>query len=430
LVKKFGLFIFIGYAISGGVAHAATYYVSKAGSNSNSCAQAKSASTPKLTIGGGVGCLAAGDELLVRAGTYSEALGNSVPSGTSWSNKVRIAAYPGETVWMNPPGPGENAAVIFNTYHRYIEFDGINMDGRAQSQSVVVFLGESDHLRLQNAWIRGGNGMDGVAIGFSAVVSIGNNTPGLGQHELINMKITGGGNRVNCDLLNQCNGYNLYLATSGSLVDGCDFSDATGGGIHIYNMHGSISGNTVRNTRIYNQHYSGQGIVWGILVQGVGHQIYNNLIYDISSNNSVNGSGIFFYSGSTENVQVYNNTIYNVEEFGIQIDSTVVKASTLTIRNNILYAYGNAGISDFGLAQKSNNLIGINPAFVNAAGGDFHLSAESPARDRGMELGSVSTDIEGVPRPQGSGLDIGAYEYRVQQASTPPTPTGLRIVAN
>ncbi len=86
---------------SGGVAHAATYYVSKAGSNSNSCAQAQSTSTSKLTINAGIGCLSAGDTLLVRAGTMTKVSVVS-PLARRGRNKVRIANYPGETVWLRP----------------------------------------------------------------------------------------------------------------------------------------------------------------------------------------------------------------------------------------------------------------------------------------------------------------------------------------
>src|SRR3954464_13791077 len=101
-MKKLGILILMGYALAGHKAYAATYYVSPSGSNGNSCAQAQSASTPKFTLNASMSCLSGGDTLLVRGGTYNEALSNVIPSGSSWSSKVRIAAYPGETVWMAP----------------------------------------------------------------------------------------------------------------------------------------------------------------------------------------------------------------------------------------------------------------------------------------------------------------------------------------
>ncbi|MCQ3975701.1 MAG: hypothetical protein DPW09_19875 [Anaerolineae bacterium] len=58
-----------------------------------------------------------------------------------------------------------------------------------------------------------------------------------------------------------------------------------------------------------------------------------------------------------------------------------------------------------------------DPRFVAPAQGDFHLSANSPARDAGTNIG-ITVDLEGAVRPQGPGFDIGAYEF----GSTPPNP--------
>jgi len=69
--------------------------------------------------------------------------------------------------------------------------------------------------------------------------------------------------------------------------------------------------------------------------------------------------------------------------------------------------------------------INLPPLFVDLAGGDFHLTAESPCIDAGSatsvpDFGAIiSLDIEGNPRGHGearkagdgSGYDIGAYEY-------------------
>jgi hypothetical protein len=63
------------------------YYVSNSGSNSNSCTAAKSSATPKQTIQGAFSCLAPGDTLIVRDGTYSGAANafTGLPNGTAAS---------------------------------------------------------------------------------------------------------------------------------------------------------------------------------------------------------------------------------------------------------------------------------------------------------------------------------------------------------
>ena len=43
--------------------------------------------------------------------------------------------------------------------------------------------------------------------------------------------------------------------------------------------------------------------------------------------------------------------------------------------------------------------------------GDLHVKAASPCLDSGTSSGAPSVDIEGTPRPQGTGFDMGAYEY-------------------
>ena len=66
-----------------------TYYVAKTGSDSYSCAQAKSASTAKLTIVAGIGCLSGGETLKIKPGTYQEQIypnvTANVPAGTASS---------------------------------------------------------------------------------------------------------------------------------------------------------------------------------------------------------------------------------------------------------------------------------------------------------------------------------------------------------
>jgi beta-lactam-binding protein with PASTA domain len=84
--------------------------------------------------------------------------------------------------------------------------------------------------------------------------------------------------------------------------------------------------------------------------------------------------------------------------------------------------------------------ITVNPMFVNPAAGDFRLRAESPCVNTATETGAPALDFLGRARPQGTEVDMGAYEYypgdeansvippavlRVNAASSASAPDGL-----
>ena len=56
--------------------------------------------------------------------------------------------------------------------------------------------------------------------------------------------------------------------------------------------------------------------------------------------------------------------------------------------------------------------IDADPLFLNAAGGDLHIQSGSPCIDAGTSSGAPDDDLDGNPRPSGSGYDMGAYEYQ------------------
>ena len=80
-----------------------------------------------------------------------------------------------------------------------------------------------------------------------------------------------------------------------------------------------------------------------------------------------------------------------------------------TLRNNCVY--GNTAYDYAGLSPGVGD-ISVAPLFVDLAAGDFHLTRESPCVDVGdnSAVNPDWVDMDGEPRIQGDGVDIGADE--------------------
>ena len=81
------------------------------------------------------------------------------------------------------------------------------------------------------------------------------------------------------------------------------------------------------------------------------------------------------------------------------------------MRNNIAY-YNPSAIMNKGTSTALWNNLTSDPSFVNLSSNDYRLRSGSPAINAGILLSEVLVDILGVVRPQGAGVDIGAYEYK------------------
>ncbi len=78
------------------------------------------------------------------------------------------------------------------------------------------------------------------------------------------------------------------------------------------------------------------------------------------------------------------------------------------VSNNLATDYANAE----GVTEVNNEVI-HDPAalFVDAQAYDVHLRDDSPAIDRGTSERAPLLDRDRIPRPQGSAVDLGAYEW-------------------
>ncbi|MCV3212474.1 right-handed parallel beta-helix repeat-containing protein [Plectonema radiosum NIES-515] len=170
-------------------------------------------------------------------------------------------------------------------------------------------------------------------------------------------------------------------------------------------------------------------------------RIYNNVVYN-NGIRGVNGGQGIGVNSNVRNVEIVNNTLVkNVQEIFIDgIDYLGgYKSHDILVRNNIFSdsAYRNGIIEDvdnvtldnnlfsdkferlydggsgLGNLKASNNTTVKSVEFVSLDGNDFHLTSASRAIDIGsLEIGQYAQiDMDGKPRNQGAGLDLGAYEY-------------------
>jgi len=372
---------------------------------------------PKLTMNAGVALLSAGKSLGVRTGTYIESLDiGAIPSGVSWNNKVRIANYNGEVVWMKPNSG--TRVMDFAGSQQYIEFDGINLDAEFMTNDVVkinaVAVGNAaHHIRFKNCTALGA---------LNPTIP-----PNTGAHMFLVTQLAagleGGNEFINVTLgrnpgIGDEFSHGFYIQSHDNLVEFCTIDGSiawSGNGIQVFN--GQVVGTNFNNTLRYNiiRNLTNTGRQRGIELgaTATGTKVYGNLIYNITGGLAPT-AGVRVGAGTNE---VLNNTVYNVNMVGIYNNGGV---NTL-YQNNISWFCGSNFVNDVGSVNPaSGNNIGdtetgwsfVDPQFVNAAGGNFNIASTSPCRNTGANTSSsVPTSINGVSRPQEGVMDIGAFEF-------------------
>lgn len=143
---------------------------------------------------------------------------------------------------------------------------------------------------------------------------------------------------------------------------------------------------------------------------------FNNTLYDCGPRGGSN-AGAFHVGSGSPTVRLQNNIVYL--KAGENYLEPAGDASRISGSNNLWFGAGNAP------SRTSSNLT-ADPKFVDPAKFDFHLQARSPAIHAGVAAG-IPADFDGVPRPQNSPSDLGAFEATAQANSSPrPTPKPVR----
>ena len=167
-------------------------------------------------------------------------------------------------------------------------------------------------------------------------------------------------------------------------------------GIHVWNNNKNvlIAGNYFSG--VYNDNisvYASTGVdIFSNTFDGTLLKSLKAII--VTSNGTVPSAG-----------RIYNNTISNYTQFGIDADAATGAGFTLdhnNLWNNVAHYSPNL--------TKGQNDISVDPVFVDAAAGNLHIAPTSPLVDKGIGTYTYITDWDGTPRPQGKTVDIGADE--------------------
>ncbi|MFN8640512.1 MAG: right-handed parallel beta-helix repeat-containing protein [Candidatus Binatia bacterium] len=419
-------------------ARAATYYVATTGNDANAGSQA----APWRTLQKAGDVAAAGDDVVVLPGAYA----GSRPrhSGTVQA-PVRFLAQAG--VVVNAPGAANsNGDNIWVRDVDYVVIDGF--ESTAAPRAGIAVQGEPDANAagvVVRRCVCHHNSRWGIFTGFARDLVLEDNETSYSAIEH-GIYVSNSGDRptVRRNHAHHNNASGIQLNADPSQM-GPDPNDPQGDGV--------ITGALVEANLIHDNGSAGGAAINLASVRSSvirNNLLYANLASGIAGWDDGDGSAV----GTRDN-RLLGNTI--VQPSGSRFAISLLNGSTGNlIADNILLHLGTRGsvsadpssqvglVSDYnavvdrfsddaafltlaqwrGLGFDAHSLVATAASlFVNAEGNDYHLSATSPARDAGLAHVDLPVDRDGVTRPQGAGVDLGAYE-RAAATSPTPTPTG------
>lgn len=356
-------------------AWAADLYVSPNGSDSNSGTQ----SAPFRTIQKAAGLVKAGSTVHVAAGNYS----GNISSRNSGTATARIR-FVSDTAW-GAKIVGSGTESVWNQGGSYTDIVGFDISGPPR----IGILNNASY----NAIL--GNHIHDMKVSGGCT--------GSGGAGIVNANYTGRDNDIVGNVVHDigtpgaCNGVHaIYHANLGGHIYNNIAYRASAFGIHLWHAANQV---VVMNNTVFS---NGSASMGGGIVLGTGDA----------------PGGVTLDNTIVANNIVYNNPGASIWEYCYSGQNCI--GSNVKVTNNLLYGNGKSISLKVGSAT---NTINANPLFVNFAGGDYRLQSTSPAVDKGIATSAPAKDFAGVTRPQGAGIDIGAYELVANGNTQAPTPT-------
>ena len=386
------LFLFLTVCAVSLCASASNKYVSPTGDDSK---DGSSWANARATIAACIWSVGSGDTMFIAEGVYHEAI--SAQSGCTY-----MGGFNAETGDRDPEvyesildGTGMTSWLLVkydNDPEARIVIDGLVFQNANHSEWGGAAMFIRGNMTVNNCLFRNntsGSKAGGIFIDPSSTVQTV-----ISNCLFENCNNTAGDQAAAIS----CEESNLNALIENCIIRGCT------GDVMIY----SKPGMTVRNCVIYNNHSSKNGCIYG------GGTFINNTI---CNNTGVEGR----YAGARVEGKVVNTVFWgNIAPNAPNVNYV---GSSGGSSNNMADA-GN-GIT-LGLATDNNATNG--PNFRNPTGfagvaktdaeklavrdADFSLTdASTKLLNAGLASVAPATDINGVARPKGTGVDIGAYEY-------------------
>ena len=435
--------------LSAGSAQATEWFVARGSTGTGT------ATAPFGTIQQGLNAAQPGDVIIVRAGTYSEAV-RTVRAGAAGAPiRLRAEGARGSVVVTV-------AGTVLRVSHAYVVVEALVLDGQYAAADTVLVASAAHYFTLSNSEVRRSTrdlidigAPQGVLIEDSsihhALNAAGGRTDahGIAAGAVRDLTVrdtdihTFSGDGLQVDPGRAAPGWNDVT------IDGCRIwlspLPAPENGFAAGVVPGENAIDTKANTSLSRARLTIRDTTaWGFRNGLIG----NMAAFNLKENVDVTVDGATVYDSeiafrnrgpsSTTNgawVTIKNAVVHSVATaFRYEDNIEQLRIWNATIGSGVTRAFQAASSNGNGLDVRNLLVLGPLPtqatdgsnkgvaasAFVNATAHNYMLAPGSPAIDAGVAIAAVPHDRQGTLRPQGAAYDVGAYEFGAQDAPSDP----------